>query len=178
MATTAELYAQLLQDGVALRLDEGRLRARAPKGVLTERLQHDIRAHHAGLLALLQEDLSLSPVAPVPPSTHAPRAIKPAEFRVAIRTVMGSGLRVKRAGETYRVEDPQHALAPSIAQALSAHAQSQDILGECYVLGPILPPCGICGELRAWLDRDADTWRCWACVPPRLQTALPLERRV
>jgi hypothetical protein len=33
-------------------------------------------------------------------------------------------------------------------------------------LGPILPPCATCGDLRYWHDHDADTWRCWTCTPP------------
>jgi hypothetical protein len=33
-------------------------------------------------------------------------------------------------------------------------------------LGPILPPCAACGELRHWHDHDADTWQCWTCTPP------------
>jgi hypothetical protein len=33
-------------------------------------------------------------------------------------------------------------------------------------LGPVLPPCVACGELRYWHDHDADIWKCWRCAPP------------
>jgi hypothetical protein len=33
-------------------------------------------------------------------------------------------------------------------------------------LGPILPPCATCGELRYWHEHETDRWRCWTCTPP------------
>ena len=33
-------------------------------------------------------------------------------------------------------------------------------------LGPILPPCAMCGELRYWHDHAPDSWHCWTCTPP------------
>jgi hypothetical protein len=33
-------------------------------------------------------------------------------------------------------------------------------------LGPILPPCATCGELRYWHDHETETWQCWTCIPP------------
>jgi hypothetical protein len=36
-------------------------------------------------------------------------------------------------------------------------------------LGPVLPPCVVCGELRHWHDHETDTWQCWMCTPPMLR---------
>ncbi|SRR6267378_4257822 len=36
-------------------------------------------------------------------------------------------------------------------------------------LGPILPPCAACGELRHWHNHATETWQCWACTPPALR---------
>ena len=33
-------------------------------------------------------------------------------------------------------------------------------------LGPILPPCAACGELRHWHDRTKGHYVCWTCTPP------------
>jgi hypothetical protein len=33
-------------------------------------------------------------------------------------------------------------------------------------LGPVLPPCAACGELRHWHDHATKTWLCWTCTPP------------
>jgi hypothetical protein len=94
------------------------------------------------------------------------------DVRVAVRTAMGQGLRVWREGETWHLEDTGKVLPARVRERLNTSESQQIILEACYSLGPILPPCGICGGLRLWLDRDADTWRCWACVPPPLRTAV------
>lgn len=40
-------------------------------------------------------------------------------------------------------------------------------------LGPILPPCATCGELRHWHNHQTGTYDCWTCTPPPM-----LERSV
>jgi hypothetical protein len=92
------------------------------------------------------------------------------DVRAAVRTAMGHGLRVWHEGDVWRFEDKKRALPARMRERLLASGEQQTILESCYVLGPILPPCEMCGELRVWLDRDAATWRCWACVPPLLRT--------
>jgi ribosomal protein L37AE/L43A len=37
-------------------------------------------------------------------------------------------------------------------------------------LGPILPACPACGEMRYWHNHATDVWECWTCVPPRLRS--------
>ena len=64
MTAAAEVLAVLHGLGVSLHLEEGHLKVRAPKGVMTAALQQDIRDHKAGLMALAQ--------APASPETSVP----------------------------------------------------------------------------------------------------------
>jgi hypothetical protein len=71
MSTTTEVYAALLRQGVSLRCEEGELRVRAARGVMTDALREDIRAHKAGLMAFVQAHTPLPPV-PTPSPTPSP----------------------------------------------------------------------------------------------------------
>jgi hypothetical protein len=131
-------------------------------------------AAHTVLPSAGSQASSTAPVpASAPPVSMRERADTPSsvrDWRIVIRTAMAAGVRVRRDGDRFTLDGPQGALASSLRRALTSYAQCQEILESCYVLGPILPGCGVCGELRMWLDRDMDEWRCWTCIPPRLRT--------
>jgi L-cysteine---[L-cysteinyl-carrier protein] ligase PchF len=55
MYTVMDLYAALVRQGVALRVADGQLKTRAPKGILTEGMRQSIREHKGALIALLTQ---------------------------------------------------------------------------------------------------------------------------
>lgn len=93
------------------------------------------------------------------------------ELRDAVREAMGKGLKLQKRETRWRVTDARDSLSAEVVRALGARKDTQDLLEACSMLGPILPPCRACGDLRMWFDRETEQWRCWACVPPMLRTS-------
>jgi hypothetical protein len=60
-----------------------------------------------------------------------------------------------------------HDAPPAIGSTAGRVARERPVKPRDPRLGPILPPCATCGDLRYWHDHDADSWHCWTCTPPR-----------
>ncbi|MDP9471644.1 MAG: hypothetical protein M3Q71_13425 [Chloroflexota bacterium] len=142
MTEAAQLLAELRDAGALLSVEAGRLRIRAPRGVLSDTRLADIEAHRDALLAVLsapsvpelrQPDPILVSSDPVLDQTVAnARALDPAEF-AAWQAEIVAAVRYVEAGG-----DPD----PHLAHDLDALRRIVPF-GVCWACGQ---PCVVAGE--------------------------------
>jgi hypothetical protein len=65
---------------------------------------------------------------------------------------------------------------PPVRYAMTTYGRyAQPPTRDLHHLGPILPACPACGDLRYWHAQAVDVWQCWTCVPPTLRTAVAVK---
>jgi hypothetical protein len=66
-----------------------------------------------------------------------------------------------------------HEAPPTTGRTAGRAARERPVKPRDPNLGPILPPCVTCGELRHWHEHTTDTWHCWTCTPPPPRRSSP-----
>jgi len=173
--TATALLDELRTRGVHLTIESEHLAVNAPKGVLTDELRQAIRTQKVALLALL---------AALPPGAlFTPEPLSPTSPCM----ICGKAERWNDAGIWRFVHCWPEALAPAtrLAEAVnqawrepqehSTRIPESTARSRDPSLGPILPPCAICGELRRWHDQKTGDWPCWTCTPPAIRRAYAPE---
>jgi hypothetical protein len=176
--TATGLLDELHTRGVHLTVEGEYVAVDAPKGVLTDELRQAIRTQKVALLALLAAS---PPEALAPPQPLSPRFPCVACGKTARWNDHGlwrcvhcwpaaltPGAHWAKAACQARREASEHQTRP-----LESPARRRDPR-----LGPILPPCALCGELRRWHDPQTGDWPCWTCTPPATRRAYATEAHV